>query len=146
MKATDSDRFVVDASVALSWCLKEDKSAFGEWILDRLSEGACAVVPSLWFFETTNTLLVAERRKRISPAQSAAFLESLASFNIEIDNISLPRVFDRVMSEARGWGLTAYDTAYLELASRLGLPLATLDDALKKAAKSVGIALLRHSH
>ena len=141
MKAIASNPFVLDSSLILSWAFADEMTPFTGWILEQMSEGAEAVVPSLWPFEITNTLLIAEKRGRLTAAKSASFLEELQNFNIVIDNLPLGRVFDRVVEEARRFALTSYDAAYLELALRRGLPLATLDNALKKAAKSVGVPL-----
>lgn len=140
-KAGDSDRLVIDASVAVSWCFEDEGTPYTEWVLSRMAEGAEAVVPPLWSFETVNALLQAERRKRLTAAQATVFLEQLESFNIVVDSASLSRVFGWVFLEARQQNLTAYDAAYLELALRRGLPLATLDDNLKRAAKDLGVPM-----
>lgn len=140
-KAGVSDRLVVDASVTVSWCFEDEKAPYTEWVLHRMAEGAEAVVPSLWPFEMVSALLQAERRKRLTAAQATLFLEQLESFNIVVDAIPLSRVFGQVFLEARQQNLTAYDAAYLELALRRGLPLATVDDHLKRAAKDLGIPI-----
>jgi len=141
VKAGVSDRLVIDASVTVSWCFEDEKTPYTEWLLNRMAEGAEAVVPSLWPFETVNALLQAERRKRLTAAQATLFLEQLQSFNIVVDSALIPRVFSQVFLEARQQDLTAYDAAYLELALRRGLPLATLDEQLTKAAKDLGIPI-----
>mgnify|MGYP001617610681 CR=1 FL=1 len=140
-----SDRLVLDASVAVSWCFADEETPYTEWVLKQMAEGAEAVVPSLWPFETVNALLQAERRKRLTTAQATVFLKQLESFNIVVDSASLSRVFDWIFLEARQQNLTAYDAAYLELSLRRGLPLATLDDNLKKAAKDLGVPIARSS-
>ena len=140
-KAGASRRLVLDASVAVSWCFEDQGTAYTEWVLDRMAEGAEAVVPPLWSFETANALLQAERRRRLTTAQATVFLEQLESFNIVVDPAPLSRVFSRVFSEARQWNLTVYDAAYLELALHLGLPLATRDEDLRRAAKELGIRI-----
>lgn len=138
MKA-DGNRFVIDASVSLAWCFEEEKTLYTEWMLDRVAEGAEAVVPAIWPLEILNVLLIAERHKRLTESQANVFLEQLKRFSITIDAPALTLMFDRVTAEARRWHLTAYDAAYLELALRHGLPLATLDEGLRKAAKAIGV-------
>ena len=144
MKAA-ANRFVIDASIAVAWCFDDEKTQFTERTLDQIADGAEVVVPALWPFEVANALLIAERRKRLTTAQSTAFLNELESLNISIDAASLLRTFNQVLVEARQYNLTAYDAAYLELALRRGLPLATLDDNLKKAAKAVGVPFAHSS-
>ncbi len=140
MKA-DADHLVIDASVSLAWCFEEEKTPYTEWVLDRMAEGAGAVVPAIWPLEILNVLLIAEKHKRLTALQANVFLEQLKKFSVTIDAPPLTLMFDRIISEARRWNLTAYDAAYLELALRRGLPLATLDEHLKKAAKSLGVPL-----
>lgn len=141
MKAAASKRIVIDASVAVSWCFEDESTPYTEWALDQISGGTEATVPAIWPFETANALLTAERHKRLTPAQSTVFLEQLKNLKITVDTAPLSRIFVRVFDEARRWALTVYDAAYLELALRQGLPLATLDNPLKKAAKELGIPL-----
>lgn len=138
MKA-DGNRFVIDASVALAWCFEEEKTPYTEWVLDRVAEGTEAMVPAIWPLEILNVLLMAEQHKRLTASQANVFLEQLERFSITIDAPPLTLMFDRIASEARRWHLTAYDAAYLELAFRHGLSLATLDEDLKKAAKALGV-------
>lgn len=139
MKAAASDRLVIDASVTVAWCFEAEKTPYTEEILKRIYRGAEAIVPSLWSFEVVNALLQAERRKRITAAQATVFLKQLENVNLTIDSAPLPRVFEWIFLEARQQNLTAYDAAYLELALRRDLPLATLDDNLKRAAKDLGV-------
>lgn len=142
MKAGAKPRFVIDASIVVAWCIDDEKTVYTEWVFDRMSDGEEVIVPHLWAFEVANSLLVAERRKRLTAAQTTLFLEQLENLNIAVGMATLPQIFSHIYSEARHWNLTVYDAAYLEIALRLNLPLATLDDALKKAAKAAGIALL----
>ena len=143
MKADVSDRLVIDASVTVAWCFEAEKTPYTEEILGKIYQGAEAIVPSLWSFEIVNALLQAERRKRITAAQATVFLNQLESVNLTIDSAPLSRVFDWIFLEARQQNLTAYDAAYLELALRRSLPLATLDHNLKKAAKDLGVPIAR---
>lgn len=133
-------RFVLDCSVALSWCFPDERGKAGDHLLSRLSNGG-AVVPPLWFLEVSNALLMGERRRRLSPEETAEAFDLLSQLPLEIDSRSgFPLAVD-LLSLARKHKLSAYDAAYLELARRLHLPLATLDRSLQKAAKSLDIAL-----
>jgi predicted nucleic acid-binding protein len=135
-------RLVLDASVAVAWCFDDESSAFPEGVLDLFSAGAEAVAPSIWPLEVANALLVAERRKRISVAQVTALLGRIAQLPVSVENVEPSHAFGQVLSVARQEQLTEYDAAYVELALRRALPLATLDDKLRQAARRVGIALV----
>jgi len=143
MKGAATKRFVLDASVTLAWCFPDESTAGTEAILDMLAGGAEGIVPSIWPFEVSNALLVGERRKRLTVAQVTSVLRRVAKLPISVDPIQLDRVFEQVLSFARQEQLTEYDAAYLELALRENLPLATLDDRLRRAAAKAGIALIK---
>lgn len=130
--------FVLDASVALSWCFEDEGGDYAVDVLNELGTSE-AVAASLWPLEIVNGLLTAERRKRIDPAASGRFTRLLLSLPIVIDPVARRRVFDVTNALARKHTLSSYDAAYLELAMRLGVPLATLDGPLKAAAKREGI-------
>lgn len=132
--------FVLDCSVAMTWCFGDETNPYSEAVLQDLADTG-AVVPSIWLLEMANVLLVAERRKRISKAQSRRFVELLQTLPIAVDDVSAARAWDGLLSLAREQQLSAYDAAYLELAMREGLPIATLDAALRKAAKRCGVAV-----
>lgn len=142
MKADATNRFVLDASVALAWCFPDESSPGAEKLLDSMAAGSKAIVPAMWPFEVANALLTAERRKRISIAQVTATLKKLALLPIAVDAIQVESVFGDVLAVARQGNLTEYDAAYLELAMREALPLATLDDHLRRAARNAGVSLL----
>jgi predicted nucleic acid-binding protein len=108
--------------------------------LDRMPD-LQAHVPSLWPLEVANALLVGERRRRITPAATTRFLAILSAFPINVDNETVSHAWGNTMNLARAHNLSSYDASYLELAIRLGLPLAAQDDKLKTAAKSVGVPL-----
>jgi predicted nucleic acid-binding protein len=129
--------FVLDASIVLDWALEERRAA-AEAARQRLI-GDTALVPSLWWFEVRNGLVIAERRRRTSAEISAAFLRQLAGFPVVIAPLSDETA---LLTLARRHGLTAYDAAYLELALRDGLDLATLDTELADAARAEGISLV----
>ncbi len=117
--------FVLDCSVTVSWCFKDEVSRYSEKALDLLSESE-AIVPPIWSLEVSNVLLVAESEKRLSKAQGARFLELLRSLPIREEPSSL-FLSDALTLLAREHGLSAYDASYLELAMRAGAPLATMD-------------------
>src|SRR5215831_6604401 len=121
---------VLDASVASSWAFSDENQPHADLVLSRMHSDE-AVVPALWWFEIRNTLIVNERRKRISKADTTQFLERLSRLSIRLDRI--PNEAE-VLRLARTHRLSVYDAAYLELAERELLPLATLDSDLAKAA------------
>jgi predicted nucleic acid-binding protein len=131
--------FVVDASVTLAWCFEDEASPETEAILDLLADDT-AVVPALWELEVSNVLLLAERRGRLTEAQSTRFVALLAKLPILVDAGSVD--MNAVLATGRRHRLTAYDAAYLVLAEREGLPLATSDAALHSAASAAGVATL----
>lgn len=131
---------VIDASVALCWCFPDKRSTYADKILGELGEKQ-AIVPSLWAIELANSLLVGERRKRLTAADIANFLDILKDLPVDTDDESAPRALSDTWSLARRLGLSAYDGCYLELAMREGLPLATLDVQMKKAAKAAGVKI-----
>src|SRR5271166_3728136 len=143
MKAAGTKRLVLDASVTLAWCFPDESTPYTEGVLDLLATGAEASTPAIWPFEVASALLVAERRKRITTAQVTSVLQRIASLPISVDPVRMDYAFGQILAAARGKKLTEYDAAYLELAMREGLPLATLDDQLKQSARSAGVALVR---
>jgi len=133
--------FVLDASVALAWCFTDEASAAADRLLDRL-ETENAAVPAIWHFEVANVLALSEHRRRISRAESADFIARLQVLAIEADEEGPARAFSQILDLARDKRLTAYDAAYLELAMRLGVPLASKDRRLCRVAESLGITVL----
>ena len=131
---------VIDSSVAIAWCFPDEQDTYSQSVLDALTSER-AMVPDLWHLEVANTLLVGERRKRSTQANTVTWLGFLASLPIGVDEETKAHAFGDTLSLAREHNLSAYDAAYLELAMRRGLPLATLDDKLKTAAQTVGVAL-----
>lgn len=105
-------------------------------------EFAEAHVPSLWLWETGNVLVQAEGRRRITAAAIHSFLGLLEGLPIRIDHAGITTIWHDTLALARTHRLTSYDAAYLELALRLGLPLASRDQALQAAATSEGVPLL----
>jgi predicted nucleic acid-binding protein len=135
------DGFVLDASVAVAWCFPDEHSARALAVLKSLTPDFRALVPSLWPLEVANVLLVGERRKRSSQADTTTWLSFLAALPITVDDETHARAWSETLSIARAASISVYDAAYLDLAMRRGLPLATLDEKLKSAASAIGIAL-----
>lgn len=129
--------FVLDASIAACWLFEDEDHPHASDALARVRKDE-ARVPSLWWFEVRNMLLVNERRARVSETDTAAFLGALSRLAISIDRTP----GEEVLGLARRHRLTVYDAAYLELARREGLPLATLDRDLAGAARVEGVALI----
>lgn len=134
-------RFVLDASVTMSWCFEDGKTDGGEAALDALGSDGSALAPVLWTYEVLNVLARARKRKRLTSAHAAAFWNDLRRLPVEIDGGVDNDVAVEILALAGLYGLTAYDAAYLELAMREGLPLATLDEDLRRAAKAAGVKL-----
>jgi predicted nucleic acid-binding protein len=132
--------FVLDASVALSWCFEDEGGDYALEVLDALRTEE-AVVPTLWTLEVSNGLLVAERRGRIDSATATKFTLLLLSLPLAVDPAERGRAFAVTRRLARTHGLTSYDAAYLELGLRLGVPMATLDVTLAAAAEAEGVPL-----
>ena len=133
--------FVLDASVTLAWCFKDEQTPLTDALLDRL-ETEQAFVPGLWTLEIGNILLSACRRKRITYAMATEFLSLLGALDIQIDDATANYGFHDIFLLAHSEKLTTYDAAYLELAMRLGLPLATRDIQLSEAALRVGVKVI----
>jgi predicted nucleic acid-binding protein len=134
--------FVLDASATLPWCFADEATAVTNALLARLRRGDEAIVPAHWPLEVTNALLVAVRRKRISPQDAHQFLQDLEFLPIGIDATTMNLLRTAVFSLAGQYSLSVYDAAYLKLAIREGLPLATLEDDLRKAAGVAGAFLI----
>ena len=139
-----STAFVLDASVAFAWVLPSQASTATEALLRRVEDGDEVVVPQLWFMEVANRPLVAERRKTIKTPERGPALERLSAPVLIIDEAHARNAFGRTSVLAEQDGLSVYDSAYLEVAIRRNLPIATLDRALRSAAKLSGIPQLDH--
>ena len=136
-----TERLVLDGSIALAWCFPDEQAAYPRSVLDSLGGKAVAIVPALWPLEVANALLMGERRKRSSQMDTVAWMGFLSALPITVNTEAAARAFGDITNLARTHRLTVYDAAYLELAMRLGIGLATLDEELKAAAKAVGVAL-----
>lgn len=133
-------RFVLDNSVLVAWAFDE-QSSYADAVGKSLAEKR-AIVPALWPLEFGNTLLVAERRRRLTEAEAARIRDHVLSLGIEVVPDQPPRVLTEVLALARYHGLTVYDASYLDLAVREGVPLATLDERLAEAARRAGVPLV----
>ena len=136
-----SAAFVVDCSIAMAWLFHDEATPKTSALLNRLATET-ALVPAWWFIEITNVLAMAERRGRITAPQSDAFIAELSKLAIERDGEAPDRAFTHLLSLCRRFRLTSYDAIYLDLAIRRSLPLATLDDDLRRAARKLGVSLL----
>ena len=130
--------FVLDASIAACWAFDDEDHPVAALALERIRTDE-ARVPSLWWFEVRNTLIVNERRKRLTESDTADFLRGLARLGVTVD---LSPEEAEVLALARRHRLTVYDAAYLELARRDGVPLATLDSDLAIATQAENTLLL----
>lgn len=137
-----ADDFVIDNSVVMAWCFKDENSQYADIVLNKL-EGAAAYVPSIWPLEVTNVLLVAERKKRIGEAGSARFIALLTELPIIVEQEPPERMIKEIFALARKHNLSSYDASYLDLAMRKGLPIATLDKNLLAAAKRSKVSVIK---
>jgi predicted nucleic acid-binding protein len=133
---------VVDASVALAWCFPDEASDYADSVLLAL-EHQTVFVPAIWPVEVTNALLVGERRKRIRPTDVRRFVELIKGINIYEDVQPVADAVSNILPLARDYSLSAYDAAYLDVAVRREIPLATLDGDLQKAARLAGIEIFK---
>ena len=135
-------RFVLDASIVLTWCFPDEEAQKAEKISERIALGDRPSVPAFWRHEVLNALLVGEKRKRLTNELIQAFVDDLERLPTEIDTPAAATVFHSTQVLCRKHGLTAYDAAHLELAIRHRIALATADDALERAARAEGIEIL----
>ncbi len=132
--------FVLDASITMAWCFEDESNAYADAVLDSLAKSS-AIAPGIWTLEVVNVLVTAERRGRIDQAGAFRFLMLLRNLPIAVESEWPGRAFAEIWSLAREYGLSSYDASYLDLAMRLGLPLATSDERLRKAAVQAGVDL-----
>ena len=134
---------VIDSSITLSWYFADEASSKSQAVLDEVGENG-AVVPPLWRFEVANGLQMAVRRKRIDAAYRDDTLADLRILDVSVDPESSAHAWSASVRLAERHGLTVYDAAYLELAQRRRLRLATLDRALIAAARSELVETIGH--
>lgn len=135
-----SESFVIDNSVVMSWCFKDETNHYADAVLDRLLEST-AFVPSIWPLEVVNVLLVAERKKLLSEADSVRFIALLSQLPIVVEYDRTERVMKDLLALARTNSLSSYDACYLDLSMRKGISIATLDTQLKKAAQKTSVPI-----
>ena len=141
MQPTDgTETLVIDCSLTMAWYFKDEATPYTNAVRASLATER-AVVPALWPLEVANVLLMGERRKRSNQTRATKWLRYLSALPIAVDGETPFRAFDPILNLARTHKLTSYDAAYLELAVRRGLPLATLDSDLEKAAQAVGVTI-----
>lgn len=133
--------FVIDNSVVMAWCFADEGGAYAEQVLEKMINNE-AVVPAIWPLEVGNVLLVAERRKRINEADSVRFLALLGELRIFVEQETPDRMLKEILALAREYQLSTYDASYLDLAMRKGLPIATLDAAVIRAAQKSKVEIL----
>ena len=134
------NQVVVGAAVALAWCFPDEASTDADAVLVAL-KGHTIVVPAVWGLEIANAMFVGERRTRLKQLEILRFVALLEGLSILQDNQTVSENVSHVLPLGRLYGLSAYDAAYLELAIRHGAQLATLDGALRLAAKRAGIRI-----
>ena len=134
------NRFVLDCSVTMAWCFEDEADPRADALLDAMPS-ATAYVPGVWALEVANVLLVAQRRGRLNEADATTFVSHIQEMSIEEEPVPASEVLNKILSLAGRYGLSAYDAAYLELAMRLRIPLATLDTKLAHAAEAAGVKL-----
>jgi predicted nucleic acid-binding protein len=132
---------VLDSSLSLAWYFEDEASEQADDVLRRVQEEG-AIVPGLWRYEVPNALQVAIRHKRINAAFRDSALARLASLNITIDPESEQHAWSAALHLSDRHGITVYDASYLELAQRHRLDLATLDQALAKAARAEFVSVI----
>ena len=134
--------FVLDSSLTMAFVFADEATADTDKLLDSLGQGAKALTAPLWRWEVGNALLMAERWRRVTAADSQSHLTALQVLPVELDDGASREAWHAAMLLARKHQLTLYDAAYLELAMRHGLPLGSCDMELRKAAKSEGVKTL----
>ena len=138
-KKPGASEFVLDGSITLAWYFKDEADPYADAVAAGFAT-ARAAVPLIWRLEVANALLMGERRQRSREVQASKWLAYLRSLPIVVDDETNDRAWSEVLILARAHRLSAYDASYLELALRRQLPLATLDNQLKAAAATAGIA------
>lgn len=133
-------RLVIDSSITMCWCFPDEATTFGESVLRAVFEFG-AIVPQLWAWEVANTILLGERRGRVTLEDSRLFIEILKRLPVAVDGQTPQQALENNLDLAREFKLTAYDAAYFELAKRKSLRLCTLDRQLIAAAPAAGVEL-----
>jgi predicted nucleic acid-binding protein len=133
--------FILDCSVTLSWLLPDERGAETDALADALQR-TTAVAPAIWPYEVANALLVAQRRARIGENDLTRVRRALSALPIEVEAVTSEHVLSAISDLGRRFNITSYDAAYVDLAGRRQLPLATLDEQLRKACAALKIEVL----
>ena len=134
---------VIDSSIALGFVLKDEQEARALRARELIKQGVPTFVPAHWCVEVANGLMMAERRKRASQADTTESLNLVAALPVIVDDEPSQHAGGETTALARQYGLTVYDAVYLELAMRRGAALATSDRDLAKAAKAAGVEVFQ---
>ncbi len=135
--------FVLDNSVAMRWLLESEKASdqkYAESVLKNMANSD-ALVPNLWQLEAVSVLIGAEKRCEVSLGEIERFISQLENLPIHTDPSTAHHAFNRILTLARAYNISSYDASYLELAVREGLPLASLDKKLIKAARKADVEI-----
>lgn len=136
--------FVLDNSVTMRWLFADGSPsdlAYADKVLASMKK-LTAIVPVTWALEVANVLARGEAKGLVTKARSGEFVDILAGLGIAADDATFDQALSDTLKLARAYKLSAYDASYLELAVRLAVPLATLDESLRKAAKKAGVKRL----
>lgn len=140
-------KFVLDASVTLSWLLRDTGArdeAYPLEVLNALRDpNIAATVPMTWGLEIANVIACSESKELVSAAQSGSFIALLEGIPIDVDADTFAHVLSDTLQLSRRYRLSSYDASYLELALRSGAPIATLDDDLRRAATKAGVKFFK---
>ena len=137
--------FVLDNSVSMRWLLSSEKASdqrYSENVLESMRD-ADALTPNLWHLEAISVLIGAEKRGEVSLGEIERFISQLENLPIHVDPLTAHQAFSRTLALSRGYNISSYDASYLELAMREGLPLASLDKKLLKAAKKADVEIYK---
>lgn len=130
--------FVLDCSVTMAWVFRDEATAATDQLRDSLRESR-AYVPSLWLAEVGNVLLAATRRGRVRVDEWSRIRDAIKALPVHVDTTAVSSVLDASLDLAYEYNLSVYDAIYLELATRMTIPLATLDRALAAAGRAAGL-------
>jgi predicted nucleic acid-binding protein len=134
---------VLDCSLALAWTVPDEGSKSAERLLSRIDRESKLWIPALWWYELSNALTIAQRRGRLNDSDALRLIELYRRLPLYTDTLLGADAVFRFRALAQRYDLSAYDAAYLELAQRRGVGLASLDEALTKAARKAGIRVIR---
>ena len=137
--------FVLDNSVSMRWLLASEKASDQKYSVNVLESmrNVDALTPNLWHLEAINVLIGAEKRGEVSLGEIERFISQLENLPIHVDPLTAHQAFSRTLALSRAYNISSYDASYLELAMREGLPLASLDKKLVKAAKKADVEIYK---